>query len=51
LRTPFDILAVAQGFHRLATGDELGAYQGTVAAAQRTWANTNRDMVVRFLRA
>lgn len=51
LRTPYDILAAAQGFQRLAVGSELGEYQGTVAAARRTWAETHRGLVVRFLRA
>lgn len=51
LRTPFDLLAVERGFHRLATGGELGPYQGTVGAARRSWADASKPTLKAFLRA
>lgn len=52
LIAPFDLLAIDQGHVRLARADEhLGAYQGVVAAARRSWARQNEAAVVGFIRA
>jgi ABC-type nitrate/sulfonate/bicarbonate transport system substrate-binding protein len=50
--TPFDLLGEARGFNTIArVRDVLGPYLGNVAAAKRSWAEANRDLVVRFIRA
>jgi ABC-type nitrate/sulfonate/bicarbonate transport system substrate-binding protein len=52
LVTPFDLLAMNQGHTRLALAHEqLGAYQGVVAASRRSWAAKNEDALVGFVRA
>ena len=52
LITPFDILATARGHARLAKAQEqLGAYQGLVGAARRSWAQQNERALVGFIRA
>jgi ABC-type nitrate/sulfonate/bicarbonate transport system substrate-binding protein len=52
LITPFEIIAEAQGFRRLANAvDVLGRYQGLVGAARRSWARDNADKVVGYIRA
>src|SRR3989442_5149074 len=51
LITPFEILAEAQGFKRLANAvDVLGRYQGLVGATRRGWARDNADKVVAYIR-
>ncbi|ARP99742.1 ABC transporter substrate-binding protein [Pseudorhodoplanes sinuspersici] len=51
LVTPFEAMAEAEGFHRLANASQaLGAYQGVVAAARRPWARAHVDEVVEFIR-
>ena len=45
LRTPFELLAAQRGFNRLATAETLGAYEGTVGAARRSWAQTQAAML------
>jgi ABC-type nitrate/sulfonate/bicarbonate transport system substrate-binding protein len=51
LTTPFDLLAEAAGFRRLANaGDVLGAYQGLVGATRRSWAAANSAKLVGFIR-
>jgi ABC-type nitrate/sulfonate/bicarbonate transport system substrate-binding protein len=51
LITPFDLLAVNQGHAQLArAADALGAYQGVVAAARRSWARQNESSVVGYVR-
>jgi ABC-type nitrate/sulfonate/bicarbonate transport system substrate-binding protein len=51
LITPFDIVAKAKGFNVLARAvDTLGAYQGLVGAAKRSWAKQNEAAVVGFIR-
>jgi len=51
LITPFDLLAMDKGHVRLArAADELGAYQGVVAAARRPWARQNEASVVGYVR-
>ena len=52
LVTPFDLLAMNKGHARLALAHEqLGAYQGVVAASRRAWARENEVAVVGFIRA
>jgi ABC-type nitrate/sulfonate/bicarbonate transport system substrate-binding protein len=52
LITPFDQLAVNRGHVQLArAADALGAYQGVVAAARRSWARQNESSVVGYVRA
>jgi ABC-type nitrate/sulfonate/bicarbonate transport system substrate-binding protein len=52
LIAPFDLLAMNQGHARLARADEhLGAYQGVVGAARRSWARQNEASLVGFIRA
>jgi ABC-type nitrate/sulfonate/bicarbonate transport system substrate-binding protein len=51
LRTPFDVLALQRGFHMLATAQMLGAYQGTVGTARRSWAANHEQELLGFLRA
>ena len=52
LVTPFDLLAIEKGHPQLArAADELGAYQGVVAAARRSWARPNEASVVGYVRA
>ncbi|TMQ11493.1 MAG: ABC transporter substrate-binding protein [Deltaproteobacteria bacterium] len=50
LRTPFELLVKDRGFHLLATGDSLGPYLGTVAAARRSWAHDNEAALIGFIR-
>jgi ABC-type nitrate/sulfonate/bicarbonate transport system substrate-binding protein len=52
LVTPFDLLAMNQGHAQLArAADALGAYQGVVAAARRSWAAKNQSALAGFVRA
>jgi ABC-type nitrate/sulfonate/bicarbonate transport system substrate-binding protein len=51
LRTPFELLAQNRGFNVLAGADALGAYQGTVGVARRTWAREHDAVLVGFIRA
>jgi len=51
LRTPFELLAQNRGFNVLASGDALGAYQGTVGVARRSWAREHDAALVGFVRA
>jgi ABC-type nitrate/sulfonate/bicarbonate transport system substrate-binding protein len=52
LIAPLDLLAMNQGHARLAKADEhLGAYQGVVGAARRSWARDNEPALVGFIRA
>jgi ABC-type nitrate/sulfonate/bicarbonate transport system substrate-binding protein len=51
LRTPFELLVRERGFHQLATAESLGAYQGTVAIARRSWAARHEKELVGFIRA
>lgn len=51
LVTPFDLLAMNQGFPQLARAvNELGAYQGVVAASRRSWASRNEPALAGFVR-
>ena len=51
LSTPFNILAKQQHFNQLAQAvDEIGPYQGNVAATRRSWAQGNRSKVMAFIR-
>ncbi len=50
LRTPFELLARQRGFNKLASAESLGAYEGTVGAARRSWAKTNVATLIGFLR-
>jgi ABC-type nitrate/sulfonate/bicarbonate transport system substrate-binding protein len=50
LRTPFELLVKDKGFHLLASGDGLGPYLGTVAAARRSWARDNEAALIGFIR-
>jgi ABC-type nitrate/sulfonate/bicarbonate transport system substrate-binding protein len=50
--TPFDLLGEARGFNTIArVRDVLGPYLGLVAGVRKSWAEANRDLVVRFIRA
>ena len=50
--TPFDLLGEARGFNTIARArDVLGPYLGLVAGVKKSWAEANRDLVVRFIRA
>ncbi len=52
LITPFELLAMNQGQVQLAKAeDHLGAYQGLVGAARRSWAGQNERALVGFIRA
>ena len=52
LVAPFDVTAEALGFQRLANAtDELGHYQGVVAAARQSWARAHADRVRGYIRA
>jgi ABC-type nitrate/sulfonate/bicarbonate transport system substrate-binding protein len=52
LSAPYDLLAQNEGFRILARVREvLGSYQGNVAAARRTWAAGNSDVVVSYVRS
>jgi len=51
LRTPFEILVRQRGFNQLASAESLGAYQGTVGAARRSWAAAHEKEMIGFLRA
>ncbi|MGE5089191.1 MAG: ABC transporter substrate-binding protein [Candidatus Levyibacteriota bacterium] len=50
LRTPFELLAQAQGCHVIATAASLGAYQGSVGAARRSWARDNEAALLGYMR-
>jgi ABC-type nitrate/sulfonate/bicarbonate transport system substrate-binding protein len=50
LRTPFELLVRERGFNQLATGESLGAYEGTVGAARRSWAKANESALLGFMR-
>ncbi len=50
LRTPFELLAKAQGYHVIATAAALGAYQGSVGAARRSWARANEAALIGYMR-
>ena len=52
LLSPFELQAEARGFRRLGNAtDVLGAYQGLVGGARKSWADANRDAVVGYIRA
>jgi ABC-type nitrate/sulfonate/bicarbonate transport system substrate-binding protein len=51
LRTPFELLARERGFNQLATAQSLGAYQGTVGMARRSWAREHEAATIGFMRA
>ena len=51
LRTPFELLGRQRGLNLLATAESLGAYQGTVGAARRSWAAANEAALIGYLRA
>ena len=50
LRTPFELLARERGLNVLGTGESLGAYQGTVAAVRRSWAQQHDAALTGFIR-
>jgi ABC-type nitrate/sulfonate/bicarbonate transport system substrate-binding protein len=50
LRTPFELLAKNRGFNQLAVAESLGAYEGTVGAARRSWARANESALIGFMR-
>ena len=52
LLSPFELQAEAKGFQRLGNAtDVLGAYQGLVGGARKSWADANRGAVVGYIRA
>ena len=50
LRTPFELLARERGFNQLATAESLGAYEGTVGLARRSWASGHEPALIAFMR-
>lgn len=50
LRLPYELMAEAAGARILAAGEELGPYQGTVAAARRRWAEAHSEQLISFIR-
>jgi ABC-type nitrate/sulfonate/bicarbonate transport system substrate-binding protein len=51
LGQPEDLVAMGQGNHRLGLSTEaVGSFQFTVTAARRSWAEKNKDALVRFVR-
>jgi ABC-type nitrate/sulfonate/bicarbonate transport system substrate-binding protein len=51
LISPFEVLAEAKGFNRLANAvDQLGHYQGLVGAARRGWAERHDRELVAYIR-
>jgi ABC-type nitrate/sulfonate/bicarbonate transport system substrate-binding protein len=52
LGQPDDLIAIKQGYRRLGVSNEaVAAFQFEVVAAGRSWAQANKDNVVRFVRA
>src|SRR6185369_3549774 len=52
LLSPFELPAEQKGFRRLGNATEvLGAYQGLVGGARKSWADANRGAVVGYIRA
>jgi ABC-type nitrate/sulfonate/bicarbonate transport system substrate-binding protein len=52
LTTPLEIAPESRGYRRLANAvDVIGPYQTIVGMARRSWAMTNRDALVSFIRA
>jgi ABC-type nitrate/sulfonate/bicarbonate transport system substrate-binding protein len=52
LGQPDDLIAIKHGYHRLGVSNEaVKAFQFEVVAARRSWAQANKDEVVRFVRA
>jgi ABC-type nitrate/sulfonate/bicarbonate transport system substrate-binding protein len=52
LGQPEDFVAIAQGYRRLGLSTEaVATFQFQVVAARRAWAQANKDLVVRFVRA
>jgi len=51
LLSPFEVPAQAAGFNKLGDATAvLGAYQGLVGGARKSWADANRDAVVGYIR-
>jgi len=51
LLSPFEVQAEARGYTRLADASSmLGAYQGLVGGARKSWADANRAAVVGYIR-
>jgi ABC-type nitrate/sulfonate/bicarbonate transport system substrate-binding protein len=50
LRTPFELMAQAQGCHIIATAGSLGPYQGSVGVARRAFAQTNEAALIGYMR-
>jgi ABC-type nitrate/sulfonate/bicarbonate transport system substrate-binding protein len=52
LGQPDDLVAISQGYRRIGmSNDAVKAFQFTLVAAKRSWAEANKDTVVRFVRA
>lgn len=52
LISPFEVQAVAKGYHVLGVASEMfGAYQGLVAGARQSWARQHKDKLEGFIRA
>jgi ABC-type nitrate/sulfonate/bicarbonate transport system substrate-binding protein len=52
LGQPDDLIALSQGYRRLGMSTEaVSAFQFQLLAVRRAWAETNKDAVVRFVRA
>ncbi|HUC61421.1 MAG TPA: ABC transporter substrate-binding protein [Alphaproteobacteria bacterium] len=52
LLSPFELMAGAKGFHKLASAiDAFGHYQGLVAAVRRDWASAHKTELVAYIGA
>ena len=52
LTTPLDLLPRSKGYRVLASfGDTVGPYQAIAGFTRKSWAQTHRDEVLRFVRA
>jgi ABC-type nitrate/sulfonate/bicarbonate transport system substrate-binding protein len=52
LLSPFEVQAQARGFTLLGNAtDVLGAYQGLVGGARKSWADANPDSVIAYIRS
>ena len=49
---PYNLIALSRGQKQLVTATAvLGPYQGNVAAAKRSWAETNSEKIIAYIRS
>jgi len=52
LLSPFEVQAEARGFNTIASASKvLGPYQGLVVGVRQSWAETNRESLIGYIRA